>query len=96
MNFKEYLEKKKIDPGKFAKAEPGNFKKLKAFFNEVHPESFTMQKKFLINDLRLKYHFEGSPSTTTPPKPAAPSIKKPGVKIKSKSGVKIKPRKTRS
>lgn len=83
MSFKDYLEKKKIDPANFAKSEPALFKKLKEYFVQVHPESFTMQKKFLINDLRRKYHYSG-PEPEPQKKPDKPAIKKAGVKIKPK------------
>ncbi|WMJ71679.1 hypothetical protein RCC89_00620 [Cytophagaceae bacterium ABcell3] len=55
MEFKEYLLKKKIDPERFNGAEPQRYKEWQALFAEVHPESFTAQKKFLINELRRKY-----------------------------------------
>lgn len=56
MTFDEYLIGKKISKEKFAKAEPEMFQEWKELFEQMHPESFTMHKKFLINPIRRKYH----------------------------------------
>lgn len=55
MTFKEYLNSKKIDAKGFALAESSRFMELKGIFDQVHPESFTAQKMFLINKIRRKY-----------------------------------------
>jgi hypothetical protein len=55
MIFEEYLSIKKINHETFLWSDPDKFLELKKIFNQVHPESFTMQKKFLLNDLRRKY-----------------------------------------
>jgi hypothetical protein len=55
MIFEEYLSSKKINHETFLWADPDKYLELKKIFNQVHPDSFTMQKKFLINDLRRKY-----------------------------------------
>ena len=52
---------------------------LKAIFDQVHPNSFTEQKKFLINDLRRKYHLKEEEQKVEVKK-AAPAIKIPGIK----------------
>jgi len=56
MTFEEYLISKKIDLEKFAKSEPERFEEWKVLFEQMHPESFTMHKKFQINPTRRKYH----------------------------------------
>lgn len=56
MTFDEYLIGKKISKEKFAKAEPEMFQEWKGLFEQMHLESFTMHKKFLINPIRRKYH----------------------------------------
>lgn len=56
MTFEEYLIGKKISKEKFVKAEPEMFEEWKELFEQMHPESFTMHKKFLINPIRRKYH----------------------------------------
>jgi hypothetical protein len=58
MTFDEYLLSKKIDANKFEKSEPQRFDEWKNLFNQMHAESFTTQKKFLINPTRRKYQLE--------------------------------------
>jgi hypothetical protein len=58
MVFEQYLEQKNIDSEKFLWSDPEHFQELKVVFNQTHPESFTAQKKFLINKLRRKYQLK--------------------------------------
>ncbi len=51
----EYLKKKKIDPELFKKAEPAQWDRFEEVFSQVHPDSFTAQKLFLINKIRRAY-----------------------------------------
>lgn len=55
MSFQEFLAQKKIDAARFQAAEPARFAEWEDLFPHLHPESFTMQKKFLINDVRRRY-----------------------------------------
>lgn len=55
MTFEEYLISKKIDLQKFEQAEPIEVANWRALFSEVHPNSFTAQKLFLINTKRRRY-----------------------------------------
>lgn len=55
MTFTDYLTSKKIDAARFAAAEPQTFAEWAALFDRMHPESFTVQKKFLLNPTRRKY-----------------------------------------
>ncbi|MFN3487507.1 MAG: hypothetical protein ACK4YV_00155 [Emticicia sp.] len=55
MIFEEYLITKKIDATEFQKSEPQRFDEWKYLFAQMHAESFTAQKKFLINSTRRKY-----------------------------------------
>jgi hypothetical protein len=55
MVFEEYLSAKKINHETFLWANPEQYTEMKKLFMQMHPESFTMQKKFLINDWRRKY-----------------------------------------
>lgn len=55
MTFDEYLILKKIDAGRFREMEPVRFAEWQTEFAQMHPESFTAQKKFLLNDTRRKY-----------------------------------------
>jgi hypothetical protein len=56
MTFEAYLSEKKIDPAAFRENEPERWEDFRNLFGQVHPNSFSAQKKFLINDLRRKYH----------------------------------------
>jgi hypothetical protein len=58
MVFEQYLEQKNINSEDFLWADPEHFQELKVIFNQMHPESFTVQKKFLINKLRRKYQLK--------------------------------------
>lgn len=58
LTWEEYCIKKKIDSAAFQKSEPEKWKELKNLFEQIHPNSFTEQKKFLINDIRRKYHLK--------------------------------------
>ena len=55
MTFEEYLTQKKIDADQFQQAEPARYDEWQREFAQLHPESFTAQKKFLLNDTRRKY-----------------------------------------
>lgn len=55
MTFEEYLTTKKIEATEFKKSEPQRFDEWKYLFAQMHAESFTAQKKFLINSTRRKY-----------------------------------------
>ncbi|WP_299250433.1 hypothetical protein [uncultured Cytophaga sp.] len=55
MTFEEYCIKKKIDSAAFFAHEPGRWQNWKEEFEQMHPNSFTEQKKFLINETRRKY-----------------------------------------
>ncbi|GAA4437849.1 hypothetical protein GCM10023091_17610 [Ravibacter arvi] len=59
MTFEEYLSGKKIDAEKFRQKQPDRYQEWATLFAEIHPDSFTMQKKFLINDIRRLFHLEG-------------------------------------
>ncbi|MEZ4902182.1 MAG: hypothetical protein R2822_10715 [Spirosomataceae bacterium] len=55
MTFDEYLFSKKINLEAFRQQEAERFQEWQSLFVQLHPESFTAQKKFLINDIRRKY-----------------------------------------
>jgi hypothetical protein len=90
MDFETYLQEKKIDSAAFRAAEPGKWQQFKALFEQVHPNSFTTQKKYLINDLRRLYPgqaVEKAPGavaadTPAPEKTEAPVIAKAPVPAK--------------
>jgi hypothetical protein len=62
MTFEEYLISKKIDQQTFQLAEPRLFDEWRAEFEQVHPNSFTAQKLYLINPIRRKYILKQEPA----------------------------------
>lgn len=58
MEFDEYLIAKKIDAEAFKKSDALRFEEWKELFKTMHPESFTGHKKFLINEIRRRYHLK--------------------------------------
>jgi hypothetical protein len=82
MTWEEYCIKKKIDSEAFRKNEAEKWLELKTIFEQIHPNSFTEQKKFLINDIRRRYHLkEELKKEEGPKKSAGPAIKIPPKKI---------------
>ena len=77
ITFDQYLKDKKIDPSKFQKGNQKQFEELKYIFDQVHPNSFTAQKLFLINDIRRSYPIQEEKVETEPKKKAI----KPKIKI---------------
>ncbi len=55
MSFEEYLISKNINGSAFQLAEPARFQEWEKLFSEISPDSFTAQKKFLINDTRRRF-----------------------------------------
>jgi hypothetical protein len=80
--FEEYLKSKKIDTAAFKEQAPEMWQEWLHLFQEVHPNSFTQQKLFLINPVRRKYPLKGEPASEKP-NPA---------KVKAKPKFKITPR----
>ncbi len=60
MTFSDYLLSKKIDESSLQKGEPEMYLEWKTLFNSIHPDSFTLQKKFLLNPMRRKYLLQES------------------------------------
>ena len=56
--FETYLVSKKIDPTLFQQGEPETWHTFKELFYQVSPKSFTMQKLYLINQIRRKYPYK--------------------------------------
>jgi hypothetical protein len=83
-SFGDYLRSKNIDPIGFAASEPELFGRFEHHFCQMHPESFTMQKKFFLNDLRRRYLLQdhnkqitGQPAEPAPLLPASDSYNMP-------------------
>jgi hypothetical protein len=87
VDFETYLISKKIDRLTFLTEEPELFLSWKTEFEQMHPNSFTVQKLNLINPVRRKYPLkeiimeapaktENVPvPTQAPAKPGRPVIK---------------------
>jgi hypothetical protein len=81
MDFDTYLRGKKIDEAAFKKAAPDQYQQLKSVFDQVHPDSFTAQKLFLINPIRRKYQLK----TEEVPKDVKPRAARPMIRPKPKT-----------
>ncbi len=81
MTFDEYLTGKKIDSAAFRQRESVRWESYNLIFEQMHPESFTTQKKFIINDLRRQYRLKQSPLPTVIPteKKAVQPIARPAM-----------------
>jgi len=55
VNFDEYLLDKKIDSAAFKTGELVRWEEWQREFDQIHPNSFTAQKLYLINTIRRKY-----------------------------------------
>lgn len=80
-DFDAYLESKKMDATAFKKAEENLYVRWEAEFAEMHPESFTAQKLYLINPLRRKYPLKNVEKAAS--KPA--SAPRPKIMMKPKN-----------
>ena len=73
LDFKTFLQKKKIDPKAFAQQQQEEYVRWKKLYDQVHPNSFTAQKLFLINQVRREFPFkeeqEQPKKKTAMPKP---------------------------
>ncbi|MCR9250482.1 MAG: hypothetical protein NXI20_08650 [bacterium] len=78
--FEEYLHAKKIDAKAFKRSNSTQYDELKNIFDQVHPNSFTAQKLFLINDIRRNNPLKEETITSEKPKSQA----KPKIKIRPK------------
>lgn len=81
MTFEDYLASKKIDSEKFRQAEPHRWQEWHDAFMQVHPNSFTAQKLYLINPIRRKYQLAPVAPVSAEAKPAAA---RPVMKMKPK------------
>lgn len=92
-SFEMYLKSKKIDSKLFKQVEPKMWASWKKDFDEMHPNSFTVQKLNLINPVRRKYPLKDlqepltdEPRLPEPPPPGATRPGKPVMKPRPKMG----------
>lgn len=76
-DFEDYLRSKKIDSARFKEAEPDLWASWKREFEQMHPNSFTVQKLNLINPVRRKYQLqqEETREVVSQAVPAQPVVK---------------------
>jgi len=58
--FEEYLLKKKIESNAFKEGDESLWNEWEQLFQQLHPESFTAQKLFLINRIRRQFPVNSS------------------------------------
>ncbi len=80
ITFEEYLKDKKIDPTAFKKGNKDQYCNWEEIFQQVHPNSFTAQKLFLINEIRRNYPIKIESDNQSQKKPQA----KPKIRIPKK------------
>ncbi|MEP4533854.1 MAG: hypothetical protein ABJ004_12275 [Cyclobacteriaceae bacterium] len=83
--FQTYLTDKKIDADKFEKDDPKIYAEYETQFMQLHPNSFTAQKLFMINKIRRNYTLDEKPETEI-------ATKKPAAKPKMMARPKPKPK----
>lgn len=77
MDFTTYLQQKKIDAEAFRTADPHQWATWKKIFDQVHPDSFTAQKLYLINPLRRLFPYEEDAQPQVKKEPAKKPLIKP-------------------
>lgn len=80
MTFEEYLFSKKIDSNSFKNRDRETWEKYCFLFDQMHPNSFTMQKLNIINNLRRNYPIRDEEEV----KSVKAKPKRPVIKPKSK------------
>jgi len=83
LSFEDFLKQKKIDSQSFRKVEQATWDEFKNIFEQVHPDSFTAQKLFLINQIRRKYPWSDKTAVESS---AATGVVKPKIPFKPKIG----------
>lgn len=55
LHWTEYLAQKKIDAPAYQQGDPAQYAAFEQEFLQMHPNSFTAQKLYLINEIRRLY-----------------------------------------
>ena len=55
MTFEEYLTKRRVNVAAFAAGEPPRFAEWQVWYGQMHPESFYLMVKMVLNDVRRKF-----------------------------------------
>ncbi|MCU0415773.1 MAG: hypothetical protein MUE33_01190 [Cytophagaceae bacterium] len=64
-SLEAYCIHKKIDPVRFQEHEKTLWLQWEHEFLQVHPDSFTEQKKFLLNPIRRRFPLNSNPKDST-------------------------------
>lgn len=104
MDFEAYLVSKRIDSARFLAAEPALWNSWNQEFEQMHPNSFTVQKLNLINPIRRRFQLEvkeapkgiaqrpaspeGAPGISPPGDAGAPVVKPAAPKVAIPGAVK--------
>ncbi len=74
MSFEDYLKAKRIDASRYKRAESSQYEGFEKLFLQMHPDSFTAQKLFLINGIRRRFPLKEEAKTTERKVQARPRI----------------------
>lgn len=77
MTFEEYLVSKKIEASAFKQQQPAEYEGWQQEFAQLHPNSFTAQKLFLINKIRRAFPLKEVEAAPAPPASAPVAKPKP-------------------
>lgn len=80
MEWDAYLEQKKIDGDAYQQQDPRQYEEFRELFYQMHPNSFTAQKLFLINGIRRQYPLKVKEADKPDVKKAAKPVFKPKAK----------------
>lgn len=74
MTFDDFLRRRRLDVGAFRTAEPARAAEWEAWYAQMHADSFLLQVKQVLNDVRRRYHLAEAPA---PPaaRPVAPGLR---------------------
>ncbi len=72
MEFDDYLRRRRLDVAAFRAAEPARAAQWEAWYSQLHPDSFLLQVKMVLNDVRRRYHLAEAPAPSPPAEGAAP------------------------
>jgi hypothetical protein len=88
MSFEEYLTSKNIDSAAFKAAEPEVWQQWATLFEQIHPNSFTEQKKFLLNTTRRRFLLNTpAPNAVVPAESIEPAAGAPAKPLPRKAPV---------
>ena len=62
MEFDDFLRRRRLDVAAFRAAEPARTAEWAAWYAQLHPDSFLLQVKQILNDVRRRYHLAEAPA----------------------------------